>query len=1449
MSCSDLEYRSVNGEGNKKDEPLIGTPNTPFVRNFPSVPNFADENYNLIPTPGNYKAIGTGAPTCNAKLPLGTFPLPRCVSNKVMSMQLSDDDMFDITRLDKFKSKRKISHILTYWGFFVKMDVSSGLDKGEIYPTGIVIPKDDISYISSYRNGPKPANFTFATETLPFNRSKLEGGYTGINEATSFIDASTIYGNNEIDLQRVRDYGNNGKMRLEKLPGDEFGFPFVEENGRYILGYSADFRIIFTDLFHVIFLREHNRLCDEFFAIHGNDWSDEQYFQEARRWVIAFIQKITYYEYLGTALGIPLPKYEGYKPDLKPVIDTFFATVTYRYGEPITKLALNDVQSTELLKIFGVPSIALSLALERQEEVDIYFSDFISVERIDIARDRGIPLYNDARAAFGLPKKTSWADISSDPDVQKRLEDTYGTVDRVEALMGGLAEDHINGGNYGELFYKSFSEQWLNIRDSDRFWYENKDAGFSQEDIAKIKTTTLLDILIRNTPKSSLYPQNLWFVQPPTSLKIPEDNADYKDALPLADGFIIQWKIDGSDITFLITMSSTNSWFGIGFNPEGDAMSGTDMMIFQNQKKENSNEITVIGKNYKGIGLAIKPKELPEDDQILSLLGATRVVDGMTQVEVKRPLIAKNRKSIDGTIQMVYAWNPNSNEITYHGGNRDKREINFRSGISSNADGRMKILMMHGIVMFIIWGVLLPCSVWIVRYLRHINSYMVQHRNLNLFGGMMVGIFAAVAMSVTPSHAKSPHAIIGIIIFTITIIQISLGMMAIWGLANVESAATGIVRNLKHLHFYLGGALLLAAWINIFFGLSVYGANKAFIWAYIVWLVFIGFAITASEFYYKIKNMQFLWPVRFTEDSTKRIQNCIPEEVFESLPVITWDEFNNRVMTGANLVIAEGLVFDIHRWIPVHPGGQRILRRVVGTDITQDFFFDPTDQIVISTDIKVEYSDVQQPNISDNTYNERSKYDSKKKKKRPHSIANAIDMVNAKTYKDRRVAMHRHSKFATSKLASMVIARLSNSAITDTIKQNPMRSFEINNEKITQPLSSSQIFRRYILINIELVTRHNAANPVKKFTFQVIHQKDKLPRFLPGDYIEIMSFTNNQVITRLYTPIQGPTDNSFCILVKIYKDGIMSQHLNKQLKNFEIKVRGPFDIANRMVLPILETNILTRPSSPSLGETNKNLSIYDLRKSHSIATYLQQNGIVNTLYNSDVDNNNLLEGRSGILLNKEREDLCWDYLFMVCCGTGIAPMLQLIQYHMEKAASSGSDFKLFLLIANGTIADLIYPKYLDYICQILKGKLNITYVLSKPPQIWKGLCGTIDDTKLYNWMSQNYSPTITPRINNFNGENSIQDSSPKYEKFEERDQLARNSQQMAYNKRASSPLSISSSQTNEMNERQNYIRLFTMDNSKRVKVIICGTDQFNESIKKSLERLGFPIDEKALFMN
>src|ERR1044071_8422562 len=84
---------------------------------------------------------------------------------------------------------------------------------------------------------------------------------------------------------------------------------------------------------------------------------------------------------------------------------------------------------------------------------------------------------------------------------------------------------------------------------------------------------------------------------------------------------------------------------------------------------------------------------------------------------------------------------------------------------------------------------------------------------------------------------------------------------------------------------------------------------------------------------------------------------------------------------------------------------------------------------------------------------------------------------------------------------------------------------------------------------------------------------------------------------------------------------------------------------------------------------------------------------------------------------------------------------------MEKA-ETGSDFRLNLLCAYDTISDLIHQKYLDYISAVLSPKLKITYILSKPPPIWKGLIGYIDEVLLFDWISQNYSvppPAIPPR--------------------------------------------------------------------------------------------------------
>ena len=54
---------------------------------------------------------------------------------------------------------------------------------------------------------------------------------------------------------------------------------------------------------HTIWLREHNRVANQLYALFGTNKTDEFYYQEARRVVIAEFQHITYTEYLPILLG------------------------------------------------------------------------------------------------------------------------------------------------------------------------------------------------------------------------------------------------------------------------------------------------------------------------------------------------------------------------------------------------------------------------------------------------------------------------------------------------------------------------------------------------------------------------------------------------------------------------------------------------------------------------------------------------------------------------------------------------------------------------------------------------------------------------------------------------------------------------------------------------------------------------------------------------------------------------------------------------------------------------------------------------------------------------------------------------------------------------------------------------------------------------------------------
>ena len=65
--------------------------------------------------------------------------------------------------------------------------------------------------------------------------------------------------------------------------------------------------------------------------------------------------------------------------------------------------------------------------------------DLVSLN-IQRGRDHGLPKYVAIREHLKLPPITSFADITPDKDVQERLYEAYGSVENIDAWVGGLGK-------------------------------------------------------------------------------------------------------------------------------------------------------------------------------------------------------------------------------------------------------------------------------------------------------------------------------------------------------------------------------------------------------------------------------------------------------------------------------------------------------------------------------------------------------------------------------------------------------------------------------------------------------------------------------------------------------------------------------------------------------------------------------------------------------------------------------------------------------------------------------------------------------------------------------------------------------------------------------------------------------------------------------------------------
>lgn len=456
-------------------------------------------------------------------------PNPRHVSNVLFSQDTPTADI------------KNLSDFVWVFGQFLDHDITFVVDN----PTEqlfIEIPSDDKVFIPG--GAPIPMFRSLATNGTG---TSIDNPRRYANEITAFIDGSNIYGSTERRAKWLRTF-EDGKLKTSSgnnLPWNTISGEFndaIDMNAPHMddaVGLSdkhfvsGDARANENPLliaFHTLFTREHNRMCDEL-KLENPEFSDEQLYQLARKWTGAFLQNITYNEWL-PAMGITLSPYNGYRDDIMPQVSNVFSAAAFRVGHTLINSNLIRIESTDP----NVPSGSISLrdsyfnpsivsltggvepylrgmATQVQQKMDSKVIDDVrnflfgspAAGGLDLAaininrgRERGLPDYNTVRENFGLPRIREFAEMTKHNEVEAALTKLYGTADNVDPWVGMLAEDYMPGAILGSTLMTIIEKQFQDLRDGDRFYFEF-DKYFSEDQLDLIRNTTMHDIIMRNT--------------------------------------------------------------------------------------------------------------------------------------------------------------------------------------------------------------------------------------------------------------------------------------------------------------------------------------------------------------------------------------------------------------------------------------------------------------------------------------------------------------------------------------------------------------------------------------------------------------------------------------------------------------------------------------------------------------------------------------------------------------------------------------------------------------------------------------------------------------------------------------------------------------------------------------------------------------------------------------
>ena len=543
------------------------------------------------------------------------------------------------------------------------------------------------------------------------------------------MDLQTFYGTqkNYSDAFRLKSETQRGRLRTSagnNLPFDPLAYGLPASFAQAGLGGSNGTCFCGDSIIHsfptsiglaTIFLREHNRLADKI-AAENPSWNDEQVYQEARRWLIAFYQSISYNEYMPATTSLPPPKYEGYNATVMPGVQALWLGATVRYGhteinsvlhaldENWNQHPLGDVLIRDWWRLTcglinrytTVDPILRGALMSHQQEVDLYYTDEMRVftlgypgrgandagsATVQRARDYGLPYFNDVRAAFGLAPKETWAEITSDTKIAALLESLYNTTDKLDFFVGALAEDHP-GLHMGETFTAAFENQLMRSIHTDRLFYRSPHANFTAAEIAEIENTKLSTLILRNFPEipsiqcSAFYVSQVkdCGVQPNATCNTNENT----NTVSLFEGNVqASWSLNAAEDAITVTVvANTTGWVAFGFAKEAGRMVGSDIVAGWVDDSTSASTVMDMTANAKqpcsaGSGVCADSDIGGTDD--LSYKMATQS-NGKTTLTFTRKLVTGDALdmplAVNTDIQIVAAFGTSDGPLYYHGQNK-----------------------------------------------------------------------------------------------------------------------------------------------------------------------------------------------------------------------------------------------------------------------------------------------------------------------------------------------------------------------------------------------------------------------------------------------------------------------------------------------------------------------------------------------------------------------------------------------------------------------------------------------------------------------------------------------------------------------------------------------------------------------------------------------------------